>query len=85
MALRSINAYLIHTMRSESVARAYDSYIADSLNVVACNKHYEDRPAWREIYNEMYGIKDTRTAQEIIEQTINRHKDFNGEEVKFGQ
>ena len=70
-------AYLDYRLKKEEESALFEIFVGETLATLEAGKRIETRRNYIDIYNRVWGIKkeveDTRTAQQIIDDTFKRH------------
>jgi hypothetical protein len=73
MPLKSAVILLVNEIRENCIDEKYKNYMADLYHTIARDKRLNEDIYWRDIYSDIIGDKDDRTANEIISDTLKKH------------
>lgn len=77
MTLRAVVAYLDYRLKKEEESALFEIFVGEALATIEAGMRIETRRSYIDIHNRVWGIKneveDTRTAQEIIDDTFKKH------------
>lgn len=77
MTLRAVVAYLDYRLKKEEESALFEIFVGEALATIEAGMRIETRRSYIDIYNRVWDIKkeveDTRTAQEIIDDTFKKH------------
>lgn len=77
MTLRAVVAYLDYRLKTEEESVMFKMFVGETLATLEAGKRIETRRSYIDIHDSVWDIKkeveDTRTAQQIIDDTFKRH------------
>ena len=77
MTLRAVVAYLDYRLKKEEESALFEIFVGEALATIESGMRIETSRSYIDIYDRVWDIKkeveDTRTAQQIIDDTFKRH------------